>query len=325
MVSYYTQRTITAVAKITLWISLQNEDSLLNRTINKHFRTLEEFSELNQPKISFEFFPPKNDDMEAKLWNTIKSLESLDPSFVSVTYGAGGSTRERTRQTVSKIQNETKLRAAVHLTCVDATKDEINHIAKDYWDSGIKHIVALRGDSPDNNDYKPTKDGYNYASNLVAGLKEIADFEISVAAYPNTHPDATSAQDDIIHLKEKMDAGANRAITQYFFDTDDYLRFLDKTDKIGITKPIVPGILLIANFTQLVRFSKMCGLEVPKWIIELLEDTDKNPELRDIISAMIASEQCRILREAGIDQFHFYTLNRPTLALSVCRLLGIKP
>lgn len=261
-------------------------------------------------KFSFEFFPPKTEELNNKLWDSIKLLESLSPVFVSVTYGAGGTTRERTHEIVKRIRQETKLEPASHLTCVNATKAEIDEIAKIYWDNDIKHIVALRGDPPGMvGDYVPTPGGYQYASDLVAGLKKVADFEISVAAYPEVHPTAKSAKADLEYLKLKLDNGADRAITQFFFNADDYFCFVEAAQKIGITKPIIPGILPIANFTQAQRFANMCGAKIPAAIAERFEDNPENKEA----SLDIATELCEKLVEGGIDQLHIYTLNRADL------------
>ncbi len=294
--------------------------------IHKDLGKLESFLSLPPPKVSFEFFPPKTEKMEQSLWETIKKLEPLNPEFVSVTYGAGGGTREKTYQSVKKIREESSLEPVAHLTCVGSSKEEINEIAKGYWNINVNHILALRGDPPSDSGgkYTPHPEGYAYCADLVTGLKDIANFEITVAAFPETHPEATSEEDDIIHLKEKFDAGAARAITQYFFDTDIYLKFLEKTQKAGIDSPIIPGIILVSNFKQLLKFSKMCGTTVPKWIYQLFETMDEYPERRQIISAIIAAEQCRILREEGVEQFHFYTMNRPTLAASISHLLGLR-
>lgn len=291
-----------------------------------NIQILQDFIENPKPKVSFEFFPPKTEEMEGTLWDSITHLKALDPTFVSVTYGAGGSTRERTRSTLAKILKETDLKPAAHLTCVCHTREEIQAIAKDYWELGVKHIVALRGDVPDLNGgkYVPDPEGYAYADDLVKGLKDIADFEISVAAYPETHPDAASPEADIDHLKRKVDAGADRAITQYFFDTNKYFEFLNKVEQQQINVPIVPGIVPIHNYSQLVRFSKMCGATVPDWITKLLKDVDEDPETHQLVSAVIAAEQCRQLMEGGVDQVHFYTLNRWQLTASVCHLLGFR-
>lgn len=276
------------------------------------------------PSVSFEFFPPKTDEAEAKLWNVIGTLAPLQPRFVSVTYGAGGSTRERTHATVTRIRRDTQLIPAAHLTCINASRAEIQAIAENYWEAGVRHLVALRGDVPAGQPLTRTADGYAYADQLVAGLKKVADFDISVAAYPETHPEARSAEDDIDHLKRKLDAGASRAITQCFFDVDVYLRFLDRAQARGITAEIVPGILPVTNVAQLKKFSAMCGTNVPDWLTHLLEGLDANPELRHSIAAMIAAEQCRMLMLAGVTNFHFYTLNRAELTHAICHILGIR-
>ncbi|CAA7619365.1 methylenetetrahydrofolate reductase [Magnetospirillum sp. UT-4] len=276
--------------------------------------------------VSFEFFPPKTEKMQATLWDCIKRLEPLAPSFVSVTYGAGGTTRERTHETVVRIARETGLKAAAHLTCVGHAKGEVDDIARRYWDEGVRHIVALRGDAPEGSGpYVPTPGGYAYAADLVAGLKRIADFEISVAAYPEVHPDAPDAAFDLDNLKRKVDAGATRAITQYFFDVDVYRRFIDRARAAGITVPIVPGILPVTNFAQVQKFSAACGATVPGWMAKLFEGLDDDPETRRLVAATVAAEQCRALAADGVDQFHFYTLNRADLAYAISHILGVRP
>jgi methylenetetrahydrofolate reductase (NADPH) len=275
------------------------------------------------PAVSFEFFPPKSEEAEKKLWEVIGTLAPLQPRFVSVTYGAGGSTRERTHATVSRILNETRLNPAAHLTCIQATKEEIHDIAHAYWETGVRQIVALRGDVPAG-DQSAIGSGYRYADELVRGLKEVADFDISVAAYPETHPEALNPQADIDHLKRKLDAGASRAITQFFFDVEIFLRFLDKVRGQGIEAEIVPDILPVTNVAQLKKFAGLCGTRVPDWLEHLLEGLDEKPELRTLIAAMIAAEQCRVLMLAGITQFHFYTLNRAELTQAICHILGIR-
>ncbi len=278
------------------------------------------------PAVSFEFFPPKSDEMEAALWDCIKRLEPLHPQFVSVTYGAGGSTRKRTHHTVKRILNETSLTPAAHLTCVAASKDEVLEVAQGYWDAGVRHIVALRGDPPEGMDnYTPHPQGYAHAVDLVRGLKQVGDFEISVAAFPEGHPEAISMEKDIDYLKRKIDAGASRAITQYFFDVEIYLRFLDKVRGAGITVPILPGIIPITSFQQVVKFSKMCGTSVPQWLESLFAGVDDDPKTRSMLAAMVVAEQCRLLRKEGVEHFHFYTLNRAGLTWSVCRMLGLEP
>lgn len=248
-------------------------------------------------QVSFEFFPPKNDKMERTLWESVKRLEPLRPRFVSVTYGAGGSTRDRTHATVARINRETSLTAAAHLTCVDATRDEVDAVARAYWDAGIRHIVALRGDPSDPaGGYRPHPGGYEYAADLVRGLRDVADFEISVAAYPETHPEARSADGDLDNLKRKLDAGASRAITQYFFDVSLYLSFRERAARAGIDVEIVPGILPVTNFAQVVNFSARCGTTVPGWMATLFDGLDDDPDTRRLVAATAAAEQCRLLQ-----------------------------
>ena len=277
-------------------------------------------------RVSFEFFPPKTPQLADKLWESLQLLAPLRPAFVSVTYGAGGSTRDRTHAMVKRILQETALTPAAHLTCVGATREAIDTVAAAYWEAGVRHIVALRGDLPAAADgrYTPHTGGYAYACDLVAGLKRIRDFEISVAAYPETHPEATSPEADLDNLKRKLDAGATRAITQFFFEVDAYLRFLDRARAAGISVPIVPGILPITNYTQLQRFAGTCGAKLPAWLASLFEGSDHNPELRGLIAAAIAAEQCRLLRAAGVEEFHFYTLNRAKLTIAICHILGLR-
>jgi methylenetetrahydrofolate reductase (NADPH) len=278
------------------------------------------------PLLSFEFFPPKTPEMEGKLWQAVKQLEPLAPRFVSVTYGAGGSTRERTHATVARIRRETALEPAAHLTCVGASRAEVDEVARRYWQAGIRHIVALRGDPPEGGGpYRPQPDGYARAADLVAGLKRVADFEISVAAYPETHPEATSATADLDNLKRKIDAGARRAITQFFFEADTYLRFLDRARAAGITVPIVPGLLPVGNFAQVKKFAAMCGASVPPWLAAQFEGLDNDPQGRAAVAVKVAAEQCRRLRAAGVDEFHFYTLNRADLVLAICAAIGVRP
>jgi methylenetetrahydrofolate reductase (NADPH) len=276
--------------------------------------------------VSFEFFPPKTEKMAESLWEAVLLLEPLQPDFVSVTYGAGGSTRERTHATVARIAHETSLTPAAHLTCVGASRAEIDDVARRYWDEGIRHVVALRGDPPEGyTEYRPHPDGYAYASDLVAGLKRIADFDISVAAYPEPHPDAPSAQADLDNLKRKIDAGASRAISQFFFDGDVFLRFLDRARAAGIDAPIIPGILPVTNFATVQRFAGQCGAHVPAWMAELFAGLDDHPVTRRLVAATVALEQCRQLQAAGITAFHFYTLNRAELAYAICHMLGVRP
>ncbi|MBI5164664.1 MAG: methylenetetrahydrofolate reductase [Magnetospirillum sp.] len=277
-------------------------------------------------RVSFEFFPPKTDKMQDQLWDCIRRLEPLGPTFVSVTYGAGGSTRERTHDTVVRIARETALKPAAHLTCVGSSTGEIADIARRYWDEGVRHIVALRGDPPEGmaGRYQPTPGGYPYALDLVAGLKKIADFEISVAAYPERHPEAPSADFDLDYLKRKIDAGATRAISQYFFDIDVFLRFRDRAATAGITVPIVPGILPVTNFAQVTKFSAACGASVPGWMQTLFEGLDDDPETRRLVAATMAAEQCRALAAEGVGDFHIYTLNRADLAYAISHILGVR-
>lgn len=277
-------------------------------------------------QVSFEFFPPQTPEMEQTLWQSIQHLAVLAPRFVSVTYGADGSTRERTHAAVSRITRETPLTAAPHLTCIGARREEIDAIAREYWDAGIRHLVALRGDPPKGTKrYEPTPGGYAYAADLVYGLKRVADFEISVAAYPEVHPEARDAGSDLDNLKRKIDAGATRAITQFFFDADLYLRFRDRCACAGIEAAIVPGILPITRFPQLQRFAAACGASVPPWLHERFAGLDDDPETRRLIAASVAIEQVRLLQREGIEEFHFYTLNRSELTYAICHALGVRP
>ncbi|MDE2008125.1 MAG: methylenetetrahydrofolate reductase [NAD(P)H] [Rhodospirillales bacterium] len=277
------------------------------------------------PLLSFEFFPPRTEALEAQLWSCISRLAPLGPRFVSVTYGAGGTTQARTHATVARILAETRLTPAAHLTCIGATRAEVDDIARRYWEAGVRHIVALRGDPPPGEAYAPHPDGYRFAADLVAGLRAIAPFEISVAAYPETHPAAPSAAADLDNLKRKLDAGANRAITQYFFDTDTYLRFLDRALAAGIEAPIVPGIMPVSNFAQAARFSAACGTVVPAWLARMFEGTEEDAEIRRMVAAVVAAEQVRLLQANGVDEFHFYTLNRPELTYAIAHILGVRP
>lgn len=276
------------------------------------------------PHLSFEFFPPKTDVLEQQLWHCIERLAPLAPRFVSVTYGAGGTTQARTHATVERILKETSLIPAAHLTCVGASRGEVDDVARRYWDAGVRHIVALRGDPPPGQTYQPHPDGYAYAADLVAGLRRIGDFEISVAAYPEVHPAATGAVADLDNLKRKLDAGATRAITQYFFETTTYLRFLDLCLAAGIRAPIVPGIMPVSNFAQAVKFSDMCGTSVPDWMGRLFDGTESDPETRRMIGMVVAAEQVRLLQANGVDEFHFYTLNRPDLTYAIAHVLGAR-
>ena len=275
--------------------------------------------------VSYEFFPPKSDKMEETLWNSIQKLETLNPDFVSVTYGAGGSTRERTHRTVTRMVNETSLKPAAHLTCVGSTREEIKEIADDYWANGVRHIVALRGDPTGGIDstYSPTKDGFAYSSDLVEGLKSYHDFEVSVSAYPERHPESANWQVEIDNLKKKVDAGASRAITQFFFSPDTFMRFQDRVLDAGIDIPIVPGLMLQPNFKGLKRMSDMCGVEVPQWYADLFDGLDEEPETRQLLTASLVTELTAELFDRGVRHFHLYTLNRADLAYAVSRVLGL--
>ena len=277
------------------------------------------------PLLSFEFFPPKTDALEQQLWTCIRRLEPLRPRFVSVTYGAGGSTRARTHATVTRLVRETALVPAAHLTCVGASRSEVDEVARQYWEAGVRHIVALRGDPPPGAAYEPHPDGYAFAADLVAGLKRVADFEISVAAYPDTHPAALSPSHDLDNLKRKLDAGATRAITNFFFDASVYLRFLDRCLAAGITAPIVPGIMPVTNFAGLLRMSAMSGVSVPDWLGHMFDGVSDDTETRRMIAMVVAAEQVRLLQANGVDEFHFYTLNRPDLTYAIAHILGVRP
>lgn len=275
--------------------------------------------------VSFEFFPPKNERMADTLWESIQTLAPLHPRFVSVTYGAGGSTRERTHQTVQRIVSETDLTPAAHLTCVGAARDEVDEVARGYWDMGVRHIVALRGDPPEaGTRFAPHPDGYANAAELVAGLKRVAPFDISVAAYPELHPESRDRAADLDNLKRKVDAGADRAITQFFFSPDCFLRFRDDAAAAGIAVEIVPGILPVSNVAQTRRFAEACGAAIPAWLNNLFEGLDDLPAARQLIAATVAAELCGQLYAGGIRHFHFYTLNRAELAYAICHLLGVR-
>lgn len=275
--------------------------------------------------VSFEFFPPQTERANTTLWNSIERLSPLAPDFISVTYGAGGSTRERTHATVKRVLKETALEPAAHLTCVDASKEEIDEIADDYWRSGVRKIVALRGDPPDGRHFQPHPGGYEGAADLVARLNRLHRFDISVAAYPETHPEAVSADADLDNLKRKIDAGAGRAITQFFFDADVFLRFRDRASAVGITAPIIPGILPVTNFAKLKEFAARCGASIPAWVGVLFEGLDDAPDIRQLVAATVTAELCTRLVDQGVSNFHFYTLNRCELTLAICRILGVHP
>ncbi len=276
--------------------------------------------------ISFEFFPPKTEAMEQTLWESVETLTPLGPRFVSVTYGAGGSTRERTHATVARIARDTPIPAAAHLTCVNASRSEIDEIADAYWQAGIRHIVALRGDPPAKDvRFEARPDGYATSAELVAGLKRRHDFEISVGVYPEVHPEAASAGADLDALKAKLDAGATRGISQFFFEPDTFLRFRDKVAAAGISAEIVPGILPVTNFANLQRMAAPCGTDVPAWMAHLFAGLDDKPAARQLVAATIAAELCRRLYAGGVRHFHFYTLNRAELAYAICHMLGVRP
>jgi methylenetetrahydrofolate reductase (NADPH) len=278
------------------------------------------------PRVSFEFSPPKTPEAEVSLWEAIRRLEPLSPQFVSVTYGAGGSTRERTHRTVLRVLKETRLTPAAHLTCVDASRAEVDAVIQDYWDAGVRHIVALRGDPPGQigGAYVPRADGYANATELAAAISAIAPFEISVGVYPQVHPESPSLAHDIAVLKAKVDAGATRAITNFFFDIDGFLRFRDAVRKAGVTIPLLPGIMPVSNFKGLAKMSAANGVAVPAWLGNLFDGLDKDPETRRLIAASVAAEICARLEEEGFADFHFYTLNRADLVYAICRVLGVR-
>ena len=277
--------------------------------------------------VSFEFFPPKTDAMNRKLWSAVEKLAPLEPDFFSVTYGAGGSTRARTHETVSRIVSETGRAVAAHLTCVAATREEVDAVLRDYWAAGVRHIVALRGDPPGGpgGPYTPHPGGYANAAELAAGARAVAPFEISVGCYPEKHPDSPSMAADIDMLKRKVDAGASRAITQFFYDNDVYLRYLERVRAAGIDIPIVPGVMPITNFAGLRKMADTCGTTVPGRIVKLFQDLDDDPATRQLVAATVAAEQCLDLAEHGVKSFHFYTLNRDDLAYALCHMLGVRP
>ncbi len=279
-----------------------------------------------RPSISFEFSPPKTPEAEDSLWEAIRRLEPLNPTFVSVTYGAGGSTRDRTHRTVVRMLKETTLKPAAHLTCVEASRAEVDEVVQAYWDAGIRHIVALRGDPPGQigGAYVPREDGYLNATELTQGIKTIGDFEVSVSLYPQGHPENANLDKDIDVLKAKIDAGATRAITQFFYDTDGFLRFMDRVRKAGVIIPISPGIMPVSNFKGLKKMAAPVGITLPDWLGNLFEGLDKDPESRKLIAASVAAEMCAGLAEEGYSDFHFYTLNRADLVYAICRVLGVR-
>jgi len=281
---------------------------------------------LSRLNVSFEFSPPKTPESEIGLWQAIRRLEPLAPSFVSVTYGAGGSTRERTHRTVRRILEETALKPAAHLTCVNATRAEVDEVIHDYWTSGVRHIVALRGDPPGalGGVYEPRADGYANATELTAAITAIAPFEVTVGLYPQIHPESPSVEHDIDVLKAKIDAGATRAVTQFFFDTDAFLRFHERVRRAGVAIPILPGIMPVSNYRGLQRMAAPCGIELPSWLGRLFDGLDSDPETRRLVAAAVAAETCARLDEEGFSDLHFYTLNRADLVYAICRILGVR-
>ena len=278
------------------------------------------------PQVSFEFSPPHSADAENKLWKVMQRLVPLSPSFFSITYGAGGSTRNRTEKVIERIHSGLPVAPAAHLTCVGASRDEVNNLAKKWWEAGIQHIVALRGDPPTGSSgYAPHPNGYENAAALITGLRQIANFEISVAGYPEKHPDSPSLSADLDNLKRKVDAGATRILTQYFFDNNYFYRFRDAAVAAGITTPLVPGILPVTNFSKVVEFSEKCATTVPNRMAKQFEGLDADPETRILIAASVAIEQCENLLENGVRTFHFYTLNRAALTYAFCWRLGVRP
>lgn len=277
--------------------------------------------------ISYEFFPPKTPEMETQLWETVNRLAALSPHFVSVTYGAGGSTRERTHHLVARIARETMMKPAAHLTCVSATQDEIREILTAYWDVGVRHIVALRGDPPTGvgDKFRPAQNGYASSTDLVRGIRKIHDFEVSVSTYPEGHPESRSIEQDLDALEAKIDAGATRAITQFFFDNDVYFRFLDRARARGVKIPIVPGVMPIRNFKQVAGFAQKAGASVPRWVAERFDGLDDDPQTRALVAAATAVEQVMGLARAGVEEFHFYTNNRADMVFAICHLLGVRP
>ena len=279
-----------------------------------------------RPGVSFEFSPPKTPEAEETLWEAIRRLEPLDPTFVSVTYGAGGSTRDRTHRTVLRMLKETRLRPAAHLTCVEASRGEVDEVIQDYWNAGIRHIVALRGDPPGQigGAYTPRADGYANATELTAGIRAIGDFEVSVGLYPHVHPESPGIDHDIDVLKAKVDAGATRAITQFFYDVEGFLRFMDKVRAAGITIPVSLGIMPVTNFKGLKKMAGPIGIQLPAWLENLFGGLDKDPETRRLLACSVATEMCARLAEEGFSDFHFYTLNRADLTYAICRVLGVR-
>ena len=281
---------------------------------------------LGRPRVSFEFFPPKTETLEVQLWESIAKLAPLEPSFVSVTYGAGGSTRDRTHRTVARIVAETELKPAAHLTCVAASRAEIDEVLEDYWKAGVRHVMALRGDPPGGVGaaFEPHPQGYSNAADLVAGAKRLHPFEVSVAVHPERHPNSTSWQGEIENFQRKLDAGAARGVSQFFFDADVFLRFRDRLAKAGITAPVVPGIMPVTNFKGVAKMAAGCGASVPGWLARLFDGLDNDPETRRLVAAATTAELCARLAAEGVEDFHFYTLNRADLTLAICRIVGVR-
>lgn len=281
---------------------------------------------MGRPRISFEFFPPKTEALEIQLWDAIRKLEPLQPNFVSVTYGAGGTTRDRTHKTVARIVEETTLKPAAHLTCVGASKADVNEVLRDYWSAGVRHVVALRGDPPAGvaSKFEPHAEGYKNAAELVEGARKVGDFEISVAVHPERHPDSASWPHELDNFKRKLDAGAGRGISQFFFDPDVFLAFRDRVAAAGIAAPVVPGIMPVSNFKGVAKMAAGCGASVPAWLSRLFEGLDDDPETRKLVAAAATAELCARLAAEGVEDFHFYTLNRAELTLAICRVLGVR-
>jgi len=293
----------------------------------EHHDRLSRCGEERPFNVSFEFFPPKTEEMEKTLWQSISRLAPLCPEFVSVTYGAGGSTRERTHQTVTRLVQETAVAPAAHLTCVAASRDEVDEVARAYWDAGVRHIVALRGDPQAGigTEYTAHPQGYATSADLVGGLKKIAGFEVSVGTYPEGHPESASIDQDIEVLKRKVDAGADRAITQFFFDNDVYESFVEKVRKAGIDIPIVPGIVPVHSFKQVANFASKAGASVPAWLAQRFDGLENDAATRQLVAAAVASEQVLDLVDRGVTDFHFYTMNRADLVYAICHMLGLRP
>ncbi|MES1199375.1 MAG: methylenetetrahydrofolate reductase [NAD(P)H] [Pseudomonadota bacterium] len=291
-----------------------------------HHLIAEAAERIGRPRISFEFFPPKTEALEAQLWEAIPKLAPLKPAFVSVTYGAGGTTRDRTHRTVARIVDETELKPAAHLTCVAASRAEVDEVLRDYWGAGVRHIVALRGDPPGGvaSNFEPHPEGYRNAAELVAGAKSIGDFEVSVAVHPEKHPANPSWEAELDNFKRKLDAGAARGISQFFFDPDVFLRFRDRVAAAGISAPVVPGIMPVTNFNGVAKMAQGCGASVPAWLSRLFEGLDDDPDTRKLVAAAATAEMCAALAAEGVADFHFYTLNRAELTLAICRVLGVK-